>query len=179
MLMSPGTHGVLWDGIAGVLTLKAHRETLQGRPKVLKGRRSQRMRCAYPFTLARRGVVATMDLSASNLDALRTDHWLSNPLNVKVLRLSHSAWASATAPAGSPPATVLATMSAWSANEVFDFLKAADVEGPARCLFSNGVRGKDFADLTTDVLVTDLRLSQLAARNVLAAREDYLTNPAT
>ena len=35
------------------------------------------MMYAYPFTLARRAVVATMDLSARNLHLLRTDHWLS------------------------------------------------------------------------------------------------------
>ena len=62
---------------------------------------------------------------------------------------------------------------------VFGFLKAADVEGSARCLFSNGVRGKEFVDLAADVLVTDLRLSQLAARKVLAARDGFLTSPAT
>ena len=134
------------------------------------------------------------------------------PLNVKVLRLTpHVALASGAAPLASAPATAHATMSAWSANEVFNFLKAADVEGPARILFSNGVRGKDFVELdvclfisfvpchvhvygrtscwgirqrtkkefvelTVDVLVADLRLSQLAARNVLAAREDFLAN---
>ena len=113
----------------------------------------------------------------SNLNALRTDQWLSNPLNVKVLRLSHSAWVTAAAPTDSPPATARATMSAWSADEVFGFLKAGDVEGPAQCFFSNGVRGQDFVDLTVDVLVTDLRLSRLAARNVLAARGDFLRNP--
>ena len=35
---------------------------------------------------------------------------------------------------------------------------------------------KEFVELTVDVLVADLRLSQLAARNVLAAREDFLAN---
>ena len=46
---------------------------------------------AYPFTLANRGVVATFDLSAINLDGFRTDHWLSNPLNIIVLHLQEKA----------------------------------------------------------------------------------------
>ena len=36
--------GVLLDGVGDVLLLKHNRETLQGRPKVLKGGRSQTMR---------------------------------------------------------------------------------------------------------------------------------------
>ena len=46
--------GVLLDGVGDVLLLKRQRETLQGRPKVLKGGRSQTMRYAYPFTLTHR-----------------------------------------------------------------------------------------------------------------------------
>jgi hypothetical protein len=37
-------------------------------------------------------VVATMDLSASNLDLLLSHHWLSDKRNVIVLRLESSAW---------------------------------------------------------------------------------------
>ena len=42
---------------------------------------------SYKYTLARRAVVATLDLSAKNLGALKADHWLHNPLNVVQLHL--------------------------------------------------------------------------------------------
>ena len=47
---------------------------------------------AYPFTLCRRAVVATMDLSAANLEYFQEHHWLSDRRNVIVLRLSTEAW---------------------------------------------------------------------------------------
>ena len=166
--------GVLLDGVGDVLLLKKNRETLQGRPKVLKGGRSQTMRYAYPFTLARRAVVVTMDLSAASLDMLQTDHWLSDSRNVMVLRLAEPAWQGLDVPL--PPVVRCAqeTLRCWSAAEVFGFLKAQDLEGPAGVLFKQGVRGRDFADVTLDDLVTDLRLSKLASRNVLEARRSFL-----
>ena len=87
--------GVLLDGVGDAMVLKKHREALQGRPKVLKGGRSQTMRYSYPFTLARRAVVVTMDLSAANLDLLESDHWLRDPQNITVLRLTAPAWVEA------------------------------------------------------------------------------------
>ena len=42
---------------------------------------------SYKYTLARRAVVATLDLSAKNLSALKADRWLQNPLNVVQLHL--------------------------------------------------------------------------------------------
>ena len=42
---------------------------------------------SYKYTLARRAVVATLDLSAKNLSALKADHWLQNPLNVVQMHL--------------------------------------------------------------------------------------------
>lgn len=82
--------GVLLDGVGDALILKANREALQGRAKVSKGAQSATMMYSYKYTLARRAVVATFDLSAANLDALTSDHWLQNPLNVVQLRLSDS-----------------------------------------------------------------------------------------
>ena len=46
---------------------------------------------SYKYTLARRAVIATFDLSAKNLTALTSDHWLRNALNVIQLRLDTSA----------------------------------------------------------------------------------------
>ena len=167
--------GVLLDGIGDVLLLKKNRETLQGRPKVLHGGRSQTMRYAYPFTLARRAVVATMDLSADNLHLLETDHWLADPRNVKVLRLTIEAWvgdgeAAALAPLLSP----MQTMGRWRAADVRTFLKSHDLEGPAAVLFANGFAGNDFATVDVKTLTDDIRLSIFAARKVLAARDTFL-----
>ena len=51
---------------------------------------SATMMYSYTYTLARRAVIATFDLSASHLDALAKDHWLQNPLNVIQLHLQES-----------------------------------------------------------------------------------------
>jgi hypothetical protein len=86
--------GVLLDGVGDALLLKENREALQGRPKVTKGGRSATMMYAYLYTLARRAVVVTLDLSAHNLGALERDHpkgtgdhWLTDERNVIVLWL--------------------------------------------------------------------------------------------
>ena len=62
--------------------LKKNREALQGRAKEAKGAQSATMMYSYTYTLARRAVIATFDLSANHLGALASDHWLQNPLNV-------------------------------------------------------------------------------------------------
>ena len=46
------------------------------------GGKSATMMYAFPFTLCRRAVVATMDNAANNLDYFNTHHWLSNRQNV-------------------------------------------------------------------------------------------------
>ena len=71
--------GVLLDGVGDAMMLKSHREVLQGRPKVCRGGKSATMMYSYPFTLCRRAVVTTMDLSAKSLHLLSTDHCLSTP----------------------------------------------------------------------------------------------------
>ena len=82
--------GVLLDGVGDSLILKRNREAPQGSAKVQKGAQSATMMYSYKYTLAKRAVIATFDLSAANLDALQTDHWLSNPLNVIQLHLTES-----------------------------------------------------------------------------------------
>ena len=57
---------------------------------------------SYSYSLVRRGVVATFDLSAKNLSAFQQDHWLSNSLNVIVLHLKEKAYVEAPS---APPAT--------------------------------------------------------------------------
>ena len=80
--------GVLLDGVGDALILKKNREALQGRAKLAKGAQSATMIYSYKYTLARRAVIATFDLSATNLTALAKDHWLRNALNVIQLRLN-------------------------------------------------------------------------------------------
>ena len=84
--------GVLLDGVGDAELLKKNREVLQGRPKLCKAARSPTMRFSALYTLCRRAVVATFDLSASNLHMLEADHWLSNPKNVILLKLTVPAW---------------------------------------------------------------------------------------
>ena len=91
------------DGVGDVMTIKKNREILQGRPKVCKGGQSATMMYSYDYTLCKRGVVATFDLSADNLSKLETDHWLSNPLNVIHLRLSEKAFEEPSAPSVPDP----------------------------------------------------------------------------
>ena len=101
--------GVILDGIGDAMLLHANREILQGRPKKGKSGKSATMVYANDFTLCNRAVIATMDLSAANLDAFHWDHWLSNERNVLHLPLTEKAYvepmaASSTASAA-PPAS--------------------------------------------------------------------------
>ena len=73
------------------------------------------MMYAYPFTLCRRAVVATFDLSAANLEMLRTDHWLSDARNVLQLHLTAPAFDSPKAQVVGPTLTSLDTKRKWEA----------------------------------------------------------------
>ena len=97
--------GVLLDGVGDAMFLRAHREVLQGRPKKCTGGQSATNVYAYSYTLARRGVVATFDLSAANLQAFREHHWLSDNRNVIELRLETPAFVEPVARDCSLPAT--------------------------------------------------------------------------
>ena len=90
--------GVLLDGVGDALILKLNRESLQGRAKLCKGGQSATNMYAYKYTLARRAIVATFDLSAKNLDQFDQDHWLSCSLNVIVLKLTEKAYVEAVQP---------------------------------------------------------------------------------
>ena len=105
--------GVLLDGVGDAFILKRNREALQGRPKASKGAQSATMMYSYTCTLCRRAVVATFDLSAKNLDALREDHWLKDPRNVVQLLLDEKVYDD-TAPVPSPPPALPAhSVSKW------------------------------------------------------------------
>ena len=109
------------------MMLKRHREALQGRPKTSRGGKSATMMYSYPFTLCKRAVVVTMDLSAKHLHQFRTDHWLSNPKNVVLLRLNAPAWGGA---AGASDAAE-ECMAGWTVEEVGGWLESEDMVGPA------------------------------------------------
>ena len=151
--------GVLLDGVADVKTLKAHREALQGRPKVIKGGRSATMIYAYSYTLCSRAVIATLDSAAANLHMLTTDHWLSSKKNVIVLRLTTPAWVGSAVGVG--PLSRDDMMRKWSSAEVSALLLARDLEGPASVCCASGVNGADLYDLTVHELCKEVRLTPL------------------
>ena len=169
--------GVLLDGVGDVLFLKKNREILQGRPKATKGGKSATNMYAYPYTLCRRAVVVTMDLSVANMDALFTDHWLSNENNLILLKLDEPAWIGGPPGQPSTPGSPYTTMAGWSTAELMSFLVRKDLAGPARILHSNGVNGADLLDIAEPTLTEDLRMSCFAARKVLSARDAYLQSP--
>lgn len=172
--------GVLLDGLGDIATLKANRESLQGRPKVTKGARSATMKHAYPYTFARRAIVATSDLSASNIDMLTSDHWLADSRNVLVLRLTEPAWVDPRRQATMqtmPEETRESMMRRWLVKDVSSFLENADLKGPAAVLYANGASGQDLLEFGVDGLVTELRLSLFAARKIIAARDAFLALP--
>ena len=85
------------------MILKHNKESLQGRAKVSKGGLSATNVYAYKYAFCRRAVVATLDLSAANLDQFVKDHWLSSELNVIVLRLTEPAFGARAEPSTPRP----------------------------------------------------------------------------
>ena len=165
--------GVLLDGVGDVALLKPHREVLQGRPKVTRGGRSTTMIYSYPFTLCRRAVIATFDLSAHNLHLFRTDHWLKHPENVIVLRLTGPAWQADGSEQPQAPRR-RDIMHEWTVSETFRFLQECDLEGPAKVLRENGVAGADLLAMSAPDFVQEVRLTPFAARKVEAAAKRFL-----
>ena len=133
------------------------------------------------YTLFRRAVVATFDLSAANLHLFEADHWLSNPSNVLLLKLTAPAWASspgaaaAAAAAAAPLPDPRLTMAAWRASELVAFAKRKDLAGPATVLFASGMDGEDFLHVDEATLVRDVRLTPFGARRLLRARDAFLS----
>ena len=135
------------------------------------------MKHAYPYTFARRAIVVTSDLSAANIDMLTSDHWLADPRNVLVLRLTEPAWVDHNSQATMQPMpaeTREVMMRRWLVKDVSSFLEKADLKAPAAVLYANGVSGKDLVEFGVDSLVAELRLSAFAARKIIAARDAFL-----
>ena len=163
--------GVLLDGIGDVVTLKLNREVLQGRPKLCRGARSATMKFSYAYTLARRCVVATFDLSAHNLHLLQTDHWLSSPKNIVQVWLTSEAWETGTVVA--PPASRRG-MSSWSVETLCAHLTTEDAEGLAKLLRNSSVNGADFRGLSENDLVMDLKMTNFGARKLMLLKAKLL-----
>ena len=163
--------GVLLDGVADTRFLKQNREVLQGRPKLCKGGRSATMMYAYTYTLCRRAVVVTLDLSAQNLDLLRTDHWLSNSRNVLQLHLNSPAWQQDLPSAPLPPSdSTIAPRSVvklMTASALHEFLVSHDLCGPAEVLRCNSVNGSDFLALSEIDFQRDLRMTPFASKKLV------------
>ena len=160
--------GVLLDGVDNVMMLKTHREAMQGRVKKCRGGKSATMMYAYPFTLCRRAVVATLDLSAKNLHLLATDHWLRDPQNVVVVDLKSPSWVTDDGDVVMQPPP----MSAWSVSEVAHWLESVDMEGPAMSLRAQGVNGHDLLNICdAEEFCRDLKVTPFVARKVLSLRD--------
>ena len=163
--------GVLLDGVSDVLMLKRHREALQGRMKKARGGKSSTMIYSYQFTLCRRAVLVTMDLSAKNLHMLLTDHWLSNRKNVLVLRLDAPAWVTADVDVTAPRRA----MTSWTVEEVATWMESQDMAGPASFFRTQGVNGEDLLSFeTAQQLSRDLGTTTFLARKVLLMRDGHL-----
>ena len=167
--------GVLFDGVVDAFFLKNNREVLQGTPKVCKGGKSGTMIYAYPFTLCRRAVVATFDLSAANLNLFHTDHWLSDQRNVIQLHLNSPAWGGASALPVQAVIQPRALMASWTVGQLAEFLVNEDMCGPAEALRTAGVNGADFLVWGTPAeLQADMRLAPFTARKLIASRVVFL-----
>ena len=170
--------GVLFDGVGDVATLWRHREVLQGRPKVTCGGRSATMVYAYPYTLARRAVIATLDLTALNLHMLRTNHWLKEPSNVCLVRLSEPAWIASTPGSVSVTSEESRTsiVAAWTTEEVANFFSQQDASGVATTLQGNSVNGRDLLAFTSWMDLKDgLHMTPFAAKKVMRLRDAFLS----
>ena len=117
-----------------------------------------------------------MDLSAKNLDQFEKDHWLSNPNNCTLLRLTEPAWMAPASPRAPPISqeTARERLVACSARDLRELLEAQDMHGPASHLFSQSVNGADLLALTEKELVDEVRVTPFVAKKLLKAREKFL-----
>ena len=115
-----------------------------------------------------------MDLSAANSHLLDCDRLLSISSSVCVVRLLTKPWDHRAVHAETPEQI----MQRWSTEDVVRFLAANDLDGPARTMVANGVRGRDIISLSRDELIEDLKLSRFAAARILEARDAFLASAA-
>ena len=112
-----------------------------------------------------------MDLSAKNLHMFATDHWLSDPKNVLVLRLDEPAWVLDQP----PPLSALSTMDAWGVEAVAAWLESNDMAGPAAYFRAQGVNGRDVLAFQSEQdIMRDLVTTPFVARKVFSLRGQHL-----
>ena len=129
---------------------------------------------AYPFTLARRAVVVSVDLAAKNLHLFHTNHWLKDPLNVCHVFLAGPAFEQA-APRRFQAQSSQDRMQSWSVRDVAQFYESKDAVGLAATLEQNAVSGNDLlAFRGWPELATELRLTAFAAKKAVALRDAFL-----
>ena len=168
--------GVLLDGVGDALTLWRQRETLQGRPKKCRGGRSATMMYSYPYTLARRAVVATMDLTARNLHLIATNHWLKDPRNVCCLWLQAPSWVQGQGVGGLPLLSRTEIMQAKGVEEVAAYYEGQGAAGLAQVLQRNAVNGSDLLGFEgSQQVARDLMVSPFAARKLVCIRDEFLS----
>ena len=126
---------------------------------------------SYCFTLERRAVVVTTDLTAKNLHMLRSNHWLKDPRHVVLVWLTEAAWltlAETTAAEG-------ASVEAWSVGEVTAFCEGHDAVGLVEVLRRSAVTGADLLAFQSAADVArELNMTPFAARKVLSLRDSEL-----
>ena len=132
------------------------------------------MMYSYPFTLSRRAVVVTMDLSAKHLPMLKTDHWLSNSNNCMILRLAEPSWVTTSSPSVAPSLPPRDVMRSWSVSDLSRFLEERDLVGPAGIFAKQGVNGTDFHDVAAEEFVNDLRVTPFVAKKLASVRSSFL-----
>ena len=138
-------------------------------PAFALGLWGQRARQAYPFTLARRAVVVTMDLSARNLHLLRSDQWLADPRNVSLVKLTEPAFGPP--PVAQPDNRTL--MLGWPVAGVAAFFESQDAGALGASLAANSVQGKGLLRFTVGSLKADLRLNACAAQKICDIRGEF------
>ena len=172
--------GVVLDGVGDAMMLKGNREALQGRPKICRGGKSATMMYAYDFTLFKRAIVATFDLSARNLSLLHTDHWLSNQQNVIVLRLTEPSWAGGAIHSLVSTPSSAEQMSTWCVGDLAKWLESCDLIGPATTFIANGVNGKDFMSFTSPAALQEsLRITPFCSKKLIEVRDAFLQSTPT
>ena len=101
------------------------------------------------------------------------DHrWPSDARNVQQLWLTGPAWQGELALSSAPPELEdkRATMSAWSASRLAQFLDEPDLHGPVKHFRTNGARGVDLLNMSVNSLAPEVGLTRFAASRTIARR---------
>ena len=124
----------------------------------------------YSFTLAKRAVVVTMDLSARNLYLLRSDHWLADPSIVALEWLV----APVIGPSGVLQRSPREVMKDWSVAQVASVYGSKDAAAIGAVLAASSVQGSELLSFSEQELQNSLRVSAFVARKVCSLRDRFL-----